>query len=221
MQLELTLTEFKNLIRNKRYFFHFHTNYTDGMLTLEDYFRWAKEKRIEVLIFCEHIRKRPTYSFEKFLNEVDQKAQRYNIKYVIGVEAKLLPTGELDISEEIFEKVNLVGWGCHSFPQDIELYKEALENLIYKLRKREDKIFVWVHPGRFLKKYYNLKQYAKLLKNLIKLAEKNGIFIEKNLRENLPPQIIWKEINQSLRITGVDAHRWEDLLKYEKNYMDH
>jgi len=78
--------------------FHFHTTYTDSSLSIEDYFYWAKEREISILIFCEHVKKNLNYSFDKFVKEINSMSKKYKIKYLLGVEAKLLPNGELDIS---------------------------------------------------------------------------------------------------------------------------
>lgn len=213
-----SLEEFKKILQNKRYLFHFHTTYTDGKIDIKDYFMWAKRNQVEVLIFCEHIRKETTYSLIDFEREVSFYSENYGIPYILGVETKLIPGGFLDINESDLEKVDLIGWGCHSFPKDLELYISSVSKLFEVISKKKEKIWIWVHPGRFLKKKGFLHNNHKTLSSLIRLAEKYNVFIEKNLRDSLPPNPLWEKVNNVLRIIGVDAHNEDDLNEYE-NYL--
>jgi len=221
MKLEPSLEEFREILQTKKYLFHFHTTYTDGKLTVEDYFAWAKNNNIEILIFCEHVRRKLNYSFKDFEMEIELNSKKYGIPYILGVETKLLPGGELDINLDILQKVNLVGWGCHSFPKNLKLYQESIGELLFNI-KHINKIFVWVHPGRFLIRNFKKINLHKFLNSFIDMFIEKNCFIEKNLRENLPPDEIISSLlrkNNNWVIYGVDAHSKEDLKRYE-NYMD-
>lgn len=208
------LEKFREVILGKKYLFHLHTNYTDGKCTVDDYCKWAVNRASEVLIFTEHIRKRPSYDFNRFLADIDQARICYpDLEIWAGVEAKVLPGGGLDLSPEVAARVPVICFACHSFPRDSKLYQKSLENL-FSSPDWKDKIRVWVHPGRFLKKAGLLSVGVSFLQNLAAAALTREVLIEVNLRENLLPEAFTKSIPAQLLIRGCDAHSLEDLDEY-------
>ncbi|MGI5866335.1 MAG: PHP domain-containing protein [Syntrophaceticus schinkii] len=203
--------KFKEVILNKKCLFHLHTSYTDGKCTVNDYCKWAVDHAFEVLIFTEHIRKNPSYDFNTFLADIEKARICYpGLDIWAGVEAKVLPGGELDIAPEVASRVPLICFACHSFPKDRELYQKSLQNLFSSPEWR-DKIRVWVHPGRFLKKAGLLSGSFSLLHNLAAAAIRQGVLVEVNLRENLLSDSLMRLIPVQLLIRGFDAHSLADL----------
>jgi histidinol phosphatase-like PHP family hydrolase len=206
--MNLNSEKFRELLAD-RYLFHFHTTYTDGKVKIKEYFEVASKKNIQVLIFTEHVRKNLSYNFNEFAEEI----KNYNLDYpairsLIGIEAKILPGGDLDVDEELLPLVDVLCFACHKFPKNIDLYYESFKHL-FRSTDFKELIKVWVHPGRFLKKNSFLDSQIPLLRDLIDEAVSSGIFIEHNMKENLPPDII--KIPKSFYIKGYDIHTHYEL----------
>ena len=216
--MKISLEEFKKVL-NKKYFFHFHTTYTDGISNIKEYFDFAFRYNIYTIIFTEHVRKRMSYNFNEFLKEIkNTKALYPDIKTIVGVETKIIPGGVLDIPTEIFDNIQLICFACHSFPVDIELYYESFKKLFFE-NNWEDYIKVWVHPGRFLRKNNLFKECEKNFIDLLQLAKKRDIFIESNLKEKFPPINIISFFNNQNIIVGFDVHSVEEIKNIKKcNY---
>jgi histidinol phosphatase-like PHP family hydrolase len=196
---------------NEPYFFHFHTDYTDGQLTIEDYFNFCKNHNIKTLIFSEHVRQTLNYNFQDFVDEI-YDVQRYfsEINPIVGVEAKVLPGGGCDISEDILDKIQLIAFACHGFPDDPDLFFQSLKTLFDDEQYRSF-YRVWAHPGRFYKKRNLLDDYQSSYVSLLEYAVQNNIYIERNLKDQLLP---YDYINTSLLdwvIWGLDVHRKADF----------
>jgi histidinol phosphatase-like PHP family hydrolase len=214
------LAEFKKIISRGNYLFHLHTNYTDGISSIYDYFYYASQKGINCLIFMEHVRKNLAYDFLRFYSDVKNVEQKFkNVKAVIGCEAKITQEGTLDIPYWILKHIRIIGIACHSFPPEIDLYTQNLIK-IFKDRAFREFVRVWVHPGRFLWKI-GAPNKEVILGELIKCALEEGIFIEWNLKENLPPKNILENIPFDRIIWGVDAHsvnEIDSLLSHSKGF---
>jgi putative hydrolase len=205
------LEEFKKIIKSRSYIFHIHTNYTDGINNVNDYFEYASKNNINVIIFTEHVRRNIKYNFDTFINDIKDKNRRFSkIKTLIGCEAKLLPGGDLDIPINILSKIDLICFACHSFPHDLDLYKLSLKRL-FTNNNWKNLLRVWVHPGRFLKRLNILENNISTLNELVNIAVSEGIFIEKNIKEDLPPEDIIEKISSDNTICGYDAHSIEEL----------
>ncbi|MEM2175058.1 MAG: PHP domain-containing protein [Candidatus Micrarchaeia archaeon] len=208
----ISLEEFRNIINTQSYIFHIHTNYTDGKSSVEDYFKYAKSTRVKYLIFTEHVRKNLTYNFDFFIQDIQEKCKNYDgIKGIVGCEAKILPDGSLDISEQILSKLEVICIACH-LNMDSEIYGELIKR-VFTSNTYRNHIKVWVHPGLFLKKNSILYDKLDYLRDLVKIAICNDILIEKNLKYQLPPLEILYDIPEKFIILGYDAHSIEDLEK--------
>jgi histidinol phosphatase-like PHP family hydrolase len=217
--VRIYLEKFEDLLKTN-YLFHFHSNYTDGKNSIKDYFDFSFHNNINTIIFCEHIKKNPSYKFDNFLEEINYLKNSYKkIKVIIGVEAKILPEGELDIADNVLDKINLIGFACHSFPNDLSLYKRSFINL-FNSHKWDKYVKVWVHPGRYLKQRNILESNLKLLKELINIAEKNNVYIEKNLKEKLPPPDKIDISNIYKVIIGYDAHCIDDVVGEMEKFLE-
>ena len=201
--------KFKSLLKGK-YISHIHTNYTDGNNTVDDYCRWAEIHRYKGVVFTEHVRKDLDYDFGKFAKEVEEARQKFpTLEIWLGVEAKILPNGDLDIPE-FLPGLQVVCIACHSFPVDVSLYQKTLKR-VFKDSRWKGYVRIWAHPGEFLQKHNLLEQEEKLLEELAEAAVKEGIFIEKNFKYKLPPIQIISNIPEENMTTGSDAHSLTDL----------
>jgi len=142
MKMEL-LEKFKNLLKSK-YIFHLHTKYTDGLSSVEEYCLWASKNGCDAVICTEHVRKELSYDFHGFLSEIeDAKRQFPGLDIWVGVEAKVLPGGELDVPEGILSGIDIVCFACQTFPVDVDLYGRSFERLFSDARWKNH-IRVWV-----------------------------------------------------------------------------
>lgn len=207
------LEKFENLLGCK-YAFHLHTNYTDGISSVEDYCSWASKNGHNAIVFTEHVRKKISYRFCSFLYEIEEAKQKFpDIDIWVGAEAKILPYGKLDIPDEILHEIGIICFACHSFPKNVDLYEKSFKRL-FSDSQWKDHIRVWVHPGNFLKRIGLIDDYLSLLKELISFAIKEGVFIEHSLKHKLPPAPIIKDISQSKLVRGLDAHSVESIRSF-------
>jgi len=152
--------------------FHLHTDFTDGKLSVKEYFEFARKHGIERLIFLEHIRREPTYDVNQFVFEVSHYTELYGIEGVVGFEAKLLPHGELNVRREHVELAEFIGIAEHGFPDDVNQLVKAFQSVLsFYPREYPDKQFVWVHPGLWFKRRdaLNHPAYRQMLEAVVKV----------------------------------------------------
>jgi putative hydrolase len=195
-----------------RYLFHFHTRQTDGKLAVRDYFDWAQAQGVQSLLFLEHIRRQVSYDVSAWVEEVKELRQRSGVKACIGFEAKLLPDGTLDISEEHCELAEIVGIAEHGFPDDVALLKAAFRRVVKVLPEQFPHCcFVWVHPGLWFKKRGIDRSSSTACLSMLQQAQESGVFVERNLRYGLLDEALLDRIAPELLVLGADAHTAEDL----------
>jgi len=208
--MKLSSEAFKELISRKKYIFHVHTDYSDGHSSVEDYFRFASRNGFELLIFTEHVRKRPDYDLEMFCREIERTARLFpSVSALKGVEAKILPGGDLDIPEEALGLLDIVCFGFHSFPAERKLYDASFRSVVSDERWKK-LVRVWVHPCSFLKRQGRLEEDG-LLSGLAETALREGVFIEVNKKHRLPPQWLVPQIPEEFLVEGYDAHSVDEL----------
>lgn len=195
-----------------RYLFHLHTTYTDGQPAVAEYFAEALRLGFERLIFLEHIRRSPKYDVTQFATDVARCAATSGLPGLVGFEAKVLPGGDLDISEEHAALATVIGIAEHGFPNDFGLWQRSLrEALEGAAAQYGDKELVWVHPGLWLKKQGLLAAEEPIYRELLDLAQGLGIKVERNLRYGLLPVDLLGQVRPAGLVLGADAHRLADL----------
>lgn len=197
------------MLNIEKYLFHLHTDFTDGELSIQKYFQFAKKSGIELLIFLEHITRNPSYDVRQFIAEIYRCSEIYEIVGVVGFEAKILPSGKLDIDPQHLALAQFVGIAEHSFPDDARMLVEAFEAVLdFYPQQYTDKHFVWVHPGLWFKRRNIISHPA--YREMLTRAGRFPVWIERNLRYELPLEDV--SISQSWRtIVGLDAHTLTDL----------
>lgn len=198
-----------------RYFFHFHTNLTDGALTVHDYFEFAESKRIERLVFLEHIRRQPTYDVGKFAADVAAATAECGVATTLGFEAKLLPGGSLDITEADLMRAGVIGIAEHGYPRDeVDLRRAFLRAVVTYPDKYPRIQFVWVHPGlSFMKRGLSPFEQASY-REMREGANRSRVLLEKNLRYGLVDEAELTSLDQYKVVLGADAHSRRDLEAY-------
>jgi len=202
-------------ILKDRYLSHFHTTYTDGKLSIENYFEFCNENNIKYLIFSEHVRKKLNYDFIKYCKEVNQIAKKFTkVNFLMGAEAKFLPSNELDLNNTILENIDVLFFACHGFPNDIKLFNDVVKTQ-FRNPKYNNVIKIWAHPGRFFKKH-PLKNETTTMKNLINIAQENQVFLERNKKDNLIKKEYLKYVDKKNIIIGHDIHTENQLKNYNE-----
>ena len=189
---------------------HIHTNYTDGQNSVAEYAEAASRLGIPLLAFTEHIRKQRNYSFEHFMQDIEQARARHpDLIILSGCEAKVLPDGSLDCETDLLKSLDLVLFAFHSFPEDKNLYLSALEQVI-----QSDLCDVWAHPGLFLKRHPKIFLSPQELKHILMLMARHHVVMEINKKYDLPGRdwiSLYKELHAGCVLRGSDVHRVEDL----------
>jgi putative hydrolase len=201
-----------NHIFRGNYMFHLHTTFTDGKLSVRDYFEYAASHAVDQLIFLEHIRREPSYDVDAFIDEVRENSRTFRIAGVIGFEAKLLPDGELDITKRHLSLIEVLGIAEHSFPDNLQMLQSAFKKAVdtYSL-VRADLPVVWVHPGLWFKRRGLLPSLETEYASLAAYAAVRGLFLERNRRYGLAPEAILRQIQSDFVVDGLDAHSWDHL----------
>ena len=204
------MQKFDHLLKSN-YLFHLHTHHTDAFLSVDDYARYAFENGFSSVIYTEHVNRDLGFDFPQFVQEVETCRQRYpSLDLVVGVEAKILPGGGLDIPDEIIDSIELIGIACHGFPRDGDLYFEVMEGVLTDPLWGKER--VWVHPGLFFLQFpeLRLRDWRQRLRKLADIVNDNGMYGEKNIKYGLP-SLIFPELWFSRLIIGWDLHNQEDL----------
>lgn len=186
---------------------HVHTSYTDGQSSVSDYCKKATELNIPLLAFTEHVRRDLNYSFNNFLNDIDEARENFDLIILSGCEAKVLPGGMLDVDELILKEVDYPIFAFHSFPVDIDLYIEGLRAIL-----GNKYVCAWAHPGAFLARH-DLSLPEEKLVEMFDLMSKHDLLLESNRKYGVPnPR--WMDLARKydVRIVrGSDVHFVEDL----------
>ncbi len=193
---------------------HVHTNYTDGKNTVEELCNVAERRRIPLIAFTEHVRKNLKYNFEDLLEDIDRAREEHPSLIILsGIEAKVLPDGTLDVSDEIIKSVDYPIFAYHSFPNDVEQYMRTLERVI----KENPFINAWAHPGLFLLKR-GLPSSAIEIEHILKLMKERNVLLELNHKYNLPFRD-WIERAEQLGVTlvcGDDIHSISNFARFQE-----
>ncbi|MEE3258762.1 MAG: PHP domain-containing protein [Candidatus Latescibacterota bacterium] len=95
--------------------YHLHTDYTDGMASVDAMARAAAERGVAEMLYSEHVRHTSTY-FPGFAQRVRALSVPGLIAFV-GVEAKVLDVeGHLDVSPQTAELCDAIVGSVHSPP---------------------------------------------------------------------------------------------------------
>ena len=189
---------------------HVHSNHVDGESTINQMCAQATKNGLKLIAFTEHVRKNLTYSFDEYRAEIEAARAKYPGLVILGgCETKVLnPQGELDVSEDVLKKCDLVVASFHGFPYG---KKEDFINAIYNMLKNPD-VDVWGHPATVLRNIPQLTTDDMM--EMIRLAKEEWVLIEDSMQEkySLP-----KEFSQLLKALvastsiGSDAHSTREI----------
>ena len=199
-----------------RYLLHFHTVATDGKLTVAEYFQYAREQGLDRLIWLEHIRRQPTYDVAALVVEVRRRSEETGIAATLGFEAKVLPDGGLDLSEEHLVLADVIGLAEHGFKGSAEDLEHAISTAFERYRGfRQRGVMIWVHPGLWLRKNRTLEIEQERYLRLLRLAQDCGVRLERNSRYGLLSDEFLGFVRPESVVIGADAHSREELARHE------
>jgi len=207
-------------LKNKFLFnsdWHIHTNYVHGKNSILQCAQKAKDNNLQLIVIIEHVRKKLTYNFSDFLKDIEVAKGISGIQILSGVEAKVIDIrGNLDLPSMVIDKVDLIYGVFHSWFKDtIPIKKEYLKALFNLIEKR--RINLWGHPFLIPEKYNIHFRKDEILK-IIQFIKENELFIEINLRHQLPPSNFLNIIlEQSVPfVISSDAHNCMEIWNKEK-----
>jgi histidinol phosphatase-like PHP family hydrolase len=176
--------------------YHGHTNYTDGSNTVEEIAMYCDDHGIEELTVSEHVRKHLLYDFGKLLSDIKQANERFKVRILTGIEAKILPDGTLDCPQDIKQKVDIVIGSVHSL--EGMTMREAYEKLA------ESDCMIIGHP-----QFFNEKIIASMVKT--------GKIVELSNRYEQSEEMIkaFKDAGLLFSI-GLDSHDLEEFVDFRK-----
>jgi histidinol phosphatase-like PHP family hydrolase len=211
-------TSARSEIFSGTYLLHFHTVATDGQLTIPDYFEYACARRLDRLIWLEHIRRQPTYDVPAWIEKVRQMSAETGVASVIGFEAKILPDGSLDISPEHLRASGVVGIAEHGFRGTEDEWEAALSTAFEQSREFQDRggTVIWVHPGLSLSRKGVLEKERERYLRLLHRAEDHGVWLERNSRYRLMTEETAGLVRPESVVIGADAHSFEDLERHSR-----
>lgn len=214
--------------------YHTHTTYTHGKSTVEENVAQAELLGLKEIAITEHCYKGYNHikkgDLEKIKQDVENIRDKYNVKILVGIEANLMsPNGDIDISDEELEKLDLVvlGFHKHSRVKMKDWFGFVLPNLI---RKKATKKQIERNTQAYLKAMD--KHRVSILAHLgyggcrvdcVRLAEecvKRNIYIELNgKRINFTEEDIVGMVKTGVKfVIDSDAHRKENVGKNHRAF---
>jgi histidinol phosphatase-like PHP family hydrolase len=187
---------------------HCHTKYTDGRNTVLEMCRQARKNGLKLLAFTDHVRKKLPYNFDDLVKDVEiASKKRPGLKIIVGCETKVLDEeGNLDVSQDVLDKCEIVLATFHSFPNSD---KKELESALKSMLKRPE-VDIWTHPITFFQK---CPMCEREVNEIIRMCSKHNVLIEDNIKPRYrSPRLIEMCRKMGARtVIGSDAHGIEDL----------
>ncbi|MEM2944608.1 MAG: PHP domain-containing protein [Methanomassiliicoccales archaeon] len=186
---------------------HIHTNLTDGLCSIDDICLRARELGIPLIAFTEHIRNVPSYDPHQFIESVYACRNEFpDVIILCGFEVKILEDGEPNADKGYLEKGDYNIFAFHSFPEDKDLYLDALMNAI------KNRLFdCWGHPGLVNGQIFPLEE--NYLRSIFSLMKEREMLLEVNEKYAVP-SIEWIPLIREYEVQlvrGSDVHSLEHL----------
>jgi len=192
---------------------HMHTNWSDGVNTLEEMVETAYKLGYQYIVIGDHSQSARVANgldperYKRQWKEIERLNKEYNPKgfYILkGAEVDILPDGSLDLPDEVLEQFDFVVASVHSrFEQDnTERIIRAMENPYVNMIG---------HPTG--KQYGYREGYPVNIERLIEKAKETGTALELNTqRMDLSPDNVRKCMEAGVYIGIVtDAHSARQL----------
>jgi DNA polymerase (family 10) len=195
---------------------HVHTNWSDGNNTIEEMAQAAKHRGYRYIAICDHSaslgiahglkRERLENQIEE-IEKVNRKLKGFRV--LSGIEVDIKPNGELDLDEDLLERLDVVVASIHSkFTQpDTEMTRRIIKAL------ENPNVHIVAHPtGRIIGKR---EPYSVNLDKVMDACLANGKILELNAfpeRLDLSDLHCRKAKEKGVKLAvSTDAHRTEHL----------
>jgi DNA polymerase (family 10) len=195
---------------------HLHTPYSDGLPSISDYVKYAKQKKWEYIGISDH--SQSAYyanglSPEKInqqIKEIDalnQKTKGFRIWK--GIESDILPDGSLDYPDEILSQFDFIIISIHS---RFKMSREEMTGRIVRAMKNPYATILGHPTGRLL---LAREGYQVDMDAIIRAAAEHQVVMELNshpYRFDIDWRFIRKAIGAGVMISiNPDAHRIENM----------
>ena len=228
--------EIKKKLHNKeipRIDLHNHTNWTDGTHSVKEMYNESLKKKITHFLFSEHSRKTSGKWFNLFADQIKKLPSDKCIP-LIGTEVKIEDfKGNLDISQNIKKKCDLIMASVHRFPGEVgnikkkklDLQNKEIVAIEYELSKsaiKNSNFDIMGHPFGMSLKRFKIDPPFKFFIDLIKICKKNDKAFEINFNYHKnPKKLLSACIDYDCFISlGSNSHKKSEVGKIlnEKNW---
>lgn len=203
---------------------HIHSNYSDGVNSINEIFDYAVKNEYEYVLLCDHS-KSAFYAngldevrLREQWNEIDKiNSKSSKTKILKGIECDILADGSLDFDDKILSQFDCVIASIHS---RFKMTKEEMTARIVKALKNKY-VKILGHPtGRLL---LSREPYPLDMDEIINVASQEGKSIELNCnphRLDLDWEYHQKAKSKGIQITiSPDAHSLDEI-SYVKYGID-
>ncbi len=199
---------------------HMHTTWSDGAHSIKEMVEAARSRNYRYIAITDHSKflRVANGLNEDRLRKQREEIARLNEKYddihiFAGVEMDILPTGELDFTDEFLKEMDIVIAAIHSG------FNQTEEEIMHRLQVACENPYVQIiaHPtGRLIGRR---EPYAIDVDSLINIAKETGTALELNanpMRFDLKPTYLEKAKEARVPIViNTDAHQTKTLQHIE------
>lgn len=186
---------------------HLHTSKSDGRDSVHNIIEAAELKGLDLIALTDHGPGHGSGVTEKMVRETKREIgllqPSYRVRVLAGIEAEILPTGELYLSDR--EGMDLVLASFHGAPSWEAYYNAAMRAVL------DEKVDVLAHHAWSAGTPFTpIQEYEE---RLIELLRDNGVAIEINSKHCLPSwDFLVKCRDAGVKYTiGSDAHNAADV----------
>ncbi len=187
---------------------HIHSNYSDGVNSIEEIAEYAKKLGYRYIAITDHS-KSAKYArgideetLKLQIKEIEKVEKRIGIRILKGIEVELKKDGTPDFDDEVLKKLDVVIGAIHIFPKDVDMTPTLLHAC------RNPHIHIIAHPtGRLISKR---EGYKVNIERVIKEAKNTNTYLEINsYPERLDLNDVWARMAKEYGVKiviGSDAH---------------
>jgi Histidinol phosphatase and related hydrolases of the PHP family len=193
---------------------HIHTNWSDGKSSIMEMALEASQRGYEYLAITDHTiipvaRGMDEKRLIKQIDEIDRTNQELDITLLKGAEVNLDSYGNLDISSDVLDSLDMVVAAVH---YDLRQDPEKMNERILRALENEQ-VNILAHPtGRKLKER---KPYQLNIEELFSKAQETGTILEVNSQ---PKRLDLKDMHVKMAVeygcqlaVSTDSHHVHDL----------
>lgn len=185
---------------------HLHTSKSDGRDSLQNMVEAAESKGLDLIAITDHGPGHGSGITEQQALETKKEAERlqpnYRVKILAGIEAEILPTGEVLLESR--EGLDIVLASFHGAPSEEVYYRAVLRAVT------DPKVDVLAHHAWMAGLFAPIAQYDD---ELVELMATHDVAIELNSKHALPSwDFLQKCKDRGVKYTiGSDAHKVADV----------